>query len=90
LFIAEKIKSEVINYLQISSMKETSIFSGPVKIFPIERIQLLNYIEEIIGLKNEDKNPLESFFRSIFDKKYILLPEDEWHQIGINGLLKRK
>lgn len=81
LFIAEKINPEVISHLYAVASRNSQVYSGKVRILPIERQSFVQLTESALKHPNFSNKVLLNFFEDVFSKDNAELGELDWFNL---------
>ena len=78
LFIAEKINPEVVSHLYTLASRNSQVYSGKVRILPIERHIFIKLTESALKHPNFSNKILLNFFEDVFGNQNAELGELDW------------
>lgn len=81
LFIAEKINPEVISHLYTLASRNSQVYSGKVRILPIERLSFVQLTESALKHPKFSNKVLLNFFEDVFSKDNAELGELDWFNL---------
>jgi hypothetical protein len=81
LFVAEKINPEVISHLYSVASRNSQVYSGKVRILPIERQGFVQLTESVLKHPQFSNKVLLNFFEDVFSKDNADLGELDWFNL---------
>jgi hypothetical protein len=81
LFVAEKINPEVISHLHAVASRNSQVYSGKVRILPIERQSFVQLTESALKHPKFNNKVLLNFFEDVFSKENAELGELDWFNL---------
>lgn len=81
LFVAEKINPEVISHLFTLASRNSQVYSGKVRILPIERQSFINLTESVLKHTKFSNRVLLKFFEDVFGLHNNDLGEIDWFNL---------